>query len=392
MAGSHDVSVAGSPGARAIVWLRPDQAGLVRAACASAGLQVVGAGGPGRSGVESSAALDVPVVSSLRDALLEGACDVLWLHAPDTNDDALDHAHESMLARAVARGVRVATTEPLPTSLLDSDAPALFAGEPGAPRLARVPGAWSDDLARDLGESLGAFGRARAGSIESLCAPRHGSLALALMHAIELALALVGPPEAIDAVYTQGDAPAGLHTLPSETLADLSGTISAVLRYADGRGLTLLASDASGAWSRRVELIGPAGVLRHTGDAWSWTDREGRTVDSSTPEHEPPEPVAKPSLAKKGRRPADDGLFDARTSATETSTTKAGTTEAGATPPPLDTAHALFAEALRLLVRGAWPLPVTDRVTPLAVAQAALLSARTGNAESPETMRRLSRR
>ncbi len=334
-------------GIRMIAWLRPEQASLVRDVAAGIGAQVVGVGCPlkGRLG-EVAREVDAPGQDDLRATLAGESCDLVWLLDP--GDFGGGPGDPGALLDARARGVRVVTSEPLPSSALDLGGGGWLRTRSGLTPLECVrfvPLARGGPGFVALGEVLEDFGRIHAIAIRFVSPPVSASLGAHLFSSLVMVHELLGDVESVDAAY-QMPAPAGtLRLLPGETLQDLQGTLSAHLRTGDGRGATLLASDRAPQWQRTVTILGEGGQIR-AGDAFfEWIDPSGAVSESS---------LETPAIARP----------DARE----------------------------IARAIEQILQDhpaqARPVPVEEA---LPCGQAALLSVRTGQSESPETIRRMMR-
>jgi len=409
-------SIPGSPGRTAIVWADPAQAGWLRAAADRAQLSIIGAGSPepGR-GPELIAAISgdrnaVPLFDDLRSLLTSASADVIFIAAPGDfaggqRQGSMDREDAGAIAACRARGVRVATLEPMPCSALQLNVPVdastgsaaavgagaemvaapmgagLMLGQ-GAPVRSdedrdaasrpRQPidagGGWARTLPlmrvsramRDAADVLEQFGHVRTVLIEGWSGPGQGSLGARVFDALDCVISLLGVPEQIHATYVWPIRGRGLHQAAGETLRGLSGDLTANLRFADGRTAAVALSDRAARWSRTVTLIGDGGRLRITDDGaagvgtgtggFAWLTADGAGVDAS-----------RPPRKKRGmeERP-DEALVDA------------------------------VADQLARLLDARTPAPSpTDTTGVLAAAGAALLSARTGEAELPETILRM---
>lgn len=326
-------------GVSTIVWAEPGQADFVREVARSCGLRVVGAGSPMRGQAAAVAgALDVPLLDDLRAVLTTSDCGLVLLLAIGDFGADPGAADTGALLAARSRGVRVISLEPIPGSASE-----LSAGRWNRPRAGVMPAdcvrfapGWiSPAVARHASEVLTAFGLARSMSLTWMTPERTGTLGARVLGAMEAVRALMGEPESIDASYAWPQRTPGLHPLPGETLRDLRGDLTANIRFSDGRGASLLVSDQGGVWRRQCTLLGERGALGIGDEGFTWVDGAGNMVDSWTRESRD-HPIAESLIEQLAERP-----------------------DAG------------------------------DLEAPLAMAQAALLSARTGQPESPGMIRRI---
>ena len=350
---------------RVAVWAQPNQAELVRQVASGAGLEIACAGSPvkGQSGAVA-AALGVEQLADLRSALAERVADVVLIASAGDFGADPDRPDAELVTQASGRGTRVLSLEPLPPSAILLQRGAWLEPEHARPvDLFRwCPAARHSHGWRQAPDAIEQFGRVGSMSVESLGASAGGTLGARLFGAIEVVCLVLGTPESIDAAYVGersggggGAGGGGVHALPGETLRELAGTITANLRFADGRSATILASNIAGVWRRGATLVGDGGSLRITDDGLEWHKPDGTLQDRSRPKVERPWGLqAHEVMAEAVARSIDPAIV--------------GSTVLGAAGP----------------VSGA-----VDHATMLFVAQAALLSARTGQTESVETIRHM---
>jgi hypothetical protein len=343
---------------------------LARSVADLAGLTIVaaGTGEPGRSG-EIAQALGAEPLTDLRNAIASTKVDLILLAAADRLGEHRPGEDADMLRQAAERGVTVATLEPLPAALVElvagaagADIETIRGAGSGMARWARfVPLSRGTRPLREAQDVVAQFGAVRAASIVCLGAPAHGTLGARVLDAMDLALTLVGEPETIDAAFLGAHAGQAMHTLPGETLRGLHGDLTAHLRFADGRACSILASNQAGRWERVLTLIGSGGRLRIYNDGFEWIGIGGDKLDQSRT-RKATRDAFKPPTPKAADIDAPSGY------------------------------GAAIAEQLSTLLRagpGDTSTGVMDLSRVLALGQAALLSARTGEGEAPGTIARM---
>jgi len=403
-------------GRTAFVWADPVQASWLRSAMDRAGIAIIGAGSPeaGR-GPELIAALggdrdSVPLSDDLRSVLTSASTDLVLIAAPGDfaggqRQGGMDREDAAALAACRSRGVVVATLEPMPCSALQLgitldpalgehaavNAGAEVIGAPvgagvmlgqGAPvraaesrevaprarHAADSGGGWARMVPllrhcramREAADVLEQFGHVRTVAMECWCGAGQGTLGSRIVDALDCVIALFGVPEQVHASYVWPVRGRALHPAAGDTLRGLSGDLTANLRFADGRTASVAISDRAARWSRAVTLIGEGGRLHITDDGaagtgtgtggFTWLSADGATVDTSRPARR----------KRSAEERADEAMVDA------------------------------VAEQLSRMLDSRLPAPPpTDAAGVLGAAGAALLSARTGEAESPQTILRM---
>jgi hypothetical protein len=361
------------PVASALIWIEPEQADFVRAACEAAGLSVALAGSPtsGKSR-EIAEALGAEPIDDLRATLARAENVLVLLGTPEGIDVTVDSESQAACAD---RGVSIASLEPLPASILD-----VRRGDPGldddegmglslGPEPAETPGAdvgeeWAAFVPlarlsrpmRDAAEIIAQLGTLSMVSVQAFSGPGQGSLGARLYDSVELVLWLLGQPDRIDAAYVAPSSARGrgVHAIPGESLRGLVGDLSANLRFGDGRAASIVASSNAGRWSRAVTLVGENGRVRIYDDGLEWIGADGRIIDASR-----------------------DAARVRGSAATDT--------------PIAPAVRALADQLSRIADIDRAPDQPTNVTAVLATAGAALLSARTGEGESPDTILRMAR-
>jgi len=328
------------------VWCRPDQTDLVREVASAVGLGVSHAGTSqrGRS-ADVAAALGAEPLTDLRAAIASTEQGLVWMLDPGPFGSHEDDA--AAILAAHRRGVRLASLEPIPASALQLTE-AWTEGPHGVrpvdlvhvgPLLSRMP-----TLAEAM-ENREALGPIRSVGVESCGRPEQGSTGARLAGALGFLIGLFDTPDLVDAAFVSARTEHGLHEMAGETLRGLSGDLSVAARFPGGQAASVLCSDHGSSWSRSVTVLAEGGRVHVTDLGF-----DGFAPDGSVADHHRAEP--KP----QGRGGAVHAIA-------------------------LD-----LAEFLEPDHPGRAPIepgPV------LAAAQTALLSCRTGQAESPATITRL---
>ena len=334
-----------SPAIPTIAWLSPQQIDLVRDVAAEAGLELVGAGSPNRGSAGAVAkSLETAAVSDLRHAVASANAGLVLLADPGEFGVKEGIADREAVLDAQSRGVRIATFEPVPASALDLTAAGWVDTTPRAvDAISFVPLARQSAGYRAASELIEEFGLVRSMSVEVFCDRSHGTLGARLFSAMELVHTVMGDPDQIFCISVSPAHKQG-YAFSGDSLRGLHGDLSANMRFADGRTASIVASDHASGWSRRVTILGDEGRLYFNDDGYVWTAADGSINDKAH---------------------VSDATHDVH-------------------PNP---AVRVISEGLSRTVRGG-----TQAVAPLdhgqvlALGQTALLSARTGQPESPLTL------
>jgi hypothetical protein len=330
-----------------LVWADPVQVDFLAAVAMAASLEVVAAGSAvrGQSGAVASA-FSATMVDDLRSTLATTSAELVLLGSVG-DFGAGDAPQDSRaVAAAAARGVKIATLEPIPSSALDLEPGGWVNADSGpAPaQSVRIVGlARLSTPFRDSDETLTSFGPARTAIIESFAAPCHGSLGARLMSSMDLALSLFGDIASVSAACAGAAGAPG--PVSTQALRELQGDLSAIVRCADGRNAMIAVSNRAGRWGSCITLLSENGRLRFFDDGFEWIGPDGHKRDELR-------------LSQRTR---------------------------GSEAP--DHAVAVVADAVSRLMDPAKPDAGPVNIgSILALSQAALLSARTGQSESPATI------
>jgi hypothetical protein len=331
------------------VWSGLARAGLVRDLLARGGLSVTAAGSPVAGEAKKVAAV-FEAGTAEDDARRLIVDPPAGTHAVLLADLAEAPALDARaFAQASAKGIRVLSLVPVPGSALAYTGDA-WAETPGTLAHRRLLGLLriaapfreADEILTRFAPGSGTDRGARAAWVESVCGTHEGTLGTRLWDSIDTLRLLLGEAETVSAVYAAPPGPGAASATPGETLLGLSGTLAVTLRFAGGVAGSVLASDQSSSWRRSASVVGPEGRLTLSDAGFAWRDAGGGLVDSG-------------------------GDVNASVTATD----------------------AIGADLARALDPAAASDPPGDPVAVLAMTQAALLSARTGQPESPATIRRM---
>lgn len=369
-----------------------EQAPLVRNVIGHAGLEVVAVGSNQTGRVSdiiealgagltdfNPARFNPARIDDLRAALTSGGSlgNAFLLFAPGDfasaqARNASSNGDELALGDCLDRNAHVFSIEPMPSSLLQlqGGGPGIAGPSDGLVALGQgttpalidptaqpewatfAPRLRTSKALRDASEVIAGAGQAHTLLIEVYAHPTHGSLGARLYDAIEIVQWLLGTPDRVDAAHVSPVRTRGVHASPAETLRALDGDMTVNLRFADGRAASIVASTRAGRWNRSVTILGDKGRVRVFDDGFAWIDTGGRTIDSTR---------------DPGRIRGSGVSDDAHTHA----------------------ARAIADQITRTLDSASPPAPPTDVVSILAIAEAALLSARTHESESPATILRM---
>ncbi len=324
----------------ALVWYDPGQGEMVRAVAQSAGLRAIEAGiaGEAKEERDTPGALfaDALRITDIRHAIARTEAKVIWITSAGLHGrEASPLEDEALLRTAVERGAQVCALEPTPASAVDlGQRPVMWART--TPSLIEAP------VFAELRECLGEIGAIRSVAVTGRSASECGSLGARLFDAMATVHGLLGTADRIDASIVPPGATRGVYRPPSTALRAAQGDVSAHLRFSSGRSASISLSNQAGAWQRGVTVMGDRACARVTDDRVDLVFADGHVED-------------------RGEIPA-----------------LRATGEAGVR---------VIASQLRRAIDPRAPLlPPMDAKAILAMCEAAVLSARTGEAEHPSTL------
>ena len=135
---------------------------------------------------------------------------------------------------------------------------------------------------RRLIEAARAFGTPSSATVEVTGPCLDGTLGTRLMDALDLLSEWFGAPGTVQAIGIRNQAP-----------SDVVSRILAVARYPDGRAATLIAGADGGRLSRSVTIHGEAGRLQYTNGVVDWSDLDGHQVELTPPVASHPDDLAR---------------------------------------------------------------------------------------------------
>jgi hypothetical protein len=329
---------------------------MVGAIAARAGLRIISAGMPNskqRRLAPDAALIDgAEPISDLRAALATSTIRAAILAMPAASVES-PSSDPDLLRLVRSRSITLLSFEPIPASVADSreaeagqwlDACRFLGLFRAAPALATVH------------ELLESFGTPRTLTVSFRSGKGQGSLGARLYDAMHTVHSILGVPESIDASIITQVATSGLRLEPGEALRHLHGDLTANLRYAGAKSAALSLSDRAGRWFRGVALVGESGCIRMDESGVERNDADGQVIEKS--------PVPRKKSASKAGALFED-IIDA---------------------PALEA----LAESARRAMDPRAPKPEPfDLEAVLSMCEAAILSARTGQPESPATVVRM---
>ncbi len=323
------------------LWLLPEMAAFAARLVATGRFRCTRAGCP-LKGQNVAVGLGAEPFDDLRAELAAPVNSTIVLLSPDgfgTGTTAMEDLQRVAAAAVGPPRVRVLTVEPIPARTIDL---AGVSGTVPAAALPRVLGLPRNSAGLRAGtEWLESLEGIRAASMWCAAAEGEGTLSGVLARLADLLIFTMGEPESIDAAFVQPRAGRALHAAPGDSLSGLSGCVSILARFADGRVASLFGADHWPVSGVSANLAGAAGQITLTDGECSWHGRDGAVQRAG---RTAAEPFARSLAAEIGAAIAADDV--------------------STPPPPLESI--------------------------LLIGQAALLSARTGQPESLETIRMMS--
>lgn len=350
-----------TPETPTLAWLEPNQRPLLEAVAAQARLQLIAAGCP--SGSARAAAVRIEGAeefTDLRSVLTSTEARALLLMTGAGAEPIAAAGEQSPLRDAEllrvcqSRGIAVLSLEPIPASTsFFTDAPA--PGPDSARALPMVPLLTHTKVFADALEAMESIGPPRTLNFSAWSGPGQGALGARLFDAAMVVHALLGAPESIDASIVTRVSVSGVRLAPGETIRELRGDMTGNFRFAGAKAASFSLSDRGGRWFRGLTIVGDAGRMRLDERGFESFTSDGASTDASSHPR-------RRSAPSSPRPDTDAGAVDA------------------------------IAQAIaRALDPRAPKVAPIDHAAVLATCEAAILSARTGQPESPDTILRMAR-
>ncbi len=314
-------------------WLREDQIDLVRDVASQVGLEIVASGGP--EGSKIADAIGGQHVDDFRSMLATTSVGIVLIADASWLTDSVEGSGLSAVIEAAERGIQILTLEPIPAAALQLSSPTWRdAHDAVRERISFVPLARRSSAFASASDLLEQFGVIESVGVRAIGNRSMGSLGARLFGTCELLITLMGTPESVDAAHmTTGTTP--------DSLRELTGHMTANVRFSGGRCASIIVSDAAPGWSRSISLLGPGGLIDANDHRIRWTTPDGKVVDEA-------------EMTERGE--------------------------------PDNIESSLIADSIVASLTPAFRQAPIDMNATLAMAQAAVLSARTGHPESPGTI------
>lgn len=270
-----DVSQSNSPQdgttRKVSAWLHPGQAKLVAVLREACGLSITRAGGPVDHRRVSADLLAGAAVDDARRMFVEAEGEAVLLFDSTGMIGGKEGDEARHVGAAISRGVKVISLDPIPGTAFEA------AGtETGLGGLLMLASMRTMPALREAGELLHDFGTPTAMIVEALAGSGETSMGSRLFDAMGMVFAIMGEAESVAATYV----PVAGGGAPGETLRDLRGTLSATVRFADGRSASVVASDRGGSWRRSATMLSARGRFTLSDDGFEWRDESGVPLDS----------------------------------------------------------------------------------------------------------------
>ena len=242
------------PAKTCAVWAAADQGQLLHNTFSGSSLSCTSVGCADTSALTALAtALNAEPVDDVRQMLHRTDADVIWLAAPGVLDADL-------------RGIITASKTPVATSAPCKEGfnPELYTTA-HAHFLPLLRG--GESFANAMG-CVDILGLTRCMQYAATAGDHQISLRSLLLDAADVVLHLVGMPDEVFAGHSGG-------ALSPDPVADITGHLTATMRFASGCTASIMVSDGGGTWVRRATVLGDRGRMIWTDDDVCWTSQDG---------------------------------------------------------------------------------------------------------------------
>ena len=236
------------------VWAAADQEQLLRNAFSESSLSCTFVGCADASARSTLAmTLNAKPVDDVRQMLHNTDTDVIWLAASSVLDADL-------------RGIIADSKRPVATSAPCKEGfnPDLYTSA-HAHFLPLLRG--GESFANAMG-CVDVLGSMRCVHYAATAGDHQTSLQSLMLDAADVVLHLVGMPDEVFAGHS-GSA------LSADPAAELTGHLTATMRFASGCTASIMVSDGGGTWIRRATVLGDSGRMIWTDDDVCWTSQDG---------------------------------------------------------------------------------------------------------------------
>lgn len=239
---------------RLIAWVRPEQETLLRDAIRTADVRLIGVCSDQRAGAaDLGKSLGVEQLGELRDAIRHEEVDLLWLAGPVPL--------EADLRRLIREsGIRTISTEPRPGGITD------LVNLPEEARTTHfVPLMRRSEGFRTARQHLRDLNPPHSVDLSFRARPEQGTLFARLFDAADLVDHLCGDVESVSATLADPNHEASTagHRVP-DSLFNFNGHMSINFHLAENRCASAVISNGCRDWFRGVTLLGDDGCLRIT--------------------------------------------------------------------------------------------------------------------------------
>lgn len=272
------------PRPRLIVWARPEQETLLRDAIDVAELNLIAVCSDHHAGASDlSASFGVKRLDDLREAIQHEEIDLLWLASPVPLE-----ADQRRLIREV--GVRTISTEPRPGGITD-----LITLPEESDTAHFVPLMRRSKGFRAAAQHLGDLPPMHSVDLAFRSRPEDGTLIARLFDVVDLVDHLCGDVESVSATLADPnhEASSASPRVP-DSLFNFNGHMSINFHLAENRCASAVISNGSREWFRGVTLLGADGCLRITDRACEFSGVIDE-ADESAREGDP-EPISAGAL------------------------------------------------------------------------------------------------